>query len=171
MLSMCKRNQYALQQSLLLEFILGLQQWLIEWCPYLVSVCLWHVSLYINYISIIYSMVYTSNRNMHGRNIRQECDLHVASGGTDRKRNSTRVPWANTRNSILENIKISVSMHVFKQRLPNHLFAFRKKKHPLARGVVTAAEKSPFPHPDFNVSKGNCALYIFDFAEMWLYCR
>ena len=56
-------------------------------------------------------------------------------------------------------------MHVFKQRLPKHLL-HSEKKHPLARGVVTAAEKSPFPHPDFNVSKGNCALYIFNFAEM-----
>ena len=65
---------------------------------------------------------YTSNRNIHGRDTRQESDLHVPYGRLDIRQNSMKIHEANMWNSIPENIKMSESIYLFKQRLRNFFY-------------------------------------------------
>ena len=69
----------------------------------------------------IFKDFYTRNRNVHGHNTRQASDLHVPYGRLDIRQNSMKIHGANMWNSIPENIKISESIIVFKQRLRNFL--------------------------------------------------
>ena len=69
----------------------------------------------------IFKDFYTRNRNVHGHNTRQASDLHVPHGRLDIRQNSMKIHGANMWNSIPENIKISESIIVFKQRLRNFL--------------------------------------------------
>ena len=69
----------------------------------------------------IFNDFYTRNRNVHGHNTRQASDLHVPYGRLDIRQNSMKIHGANMWNSIPENIKISESIIVFKQRLRNFL--------------------------------------------------
>ena len=64
---------------------------------------------------------YTRKRNVHGRDTGQASDLHVPHGRFDIRQNSMKINGANMWDLIPENIKISESMIVFKQRLRNFL--------------------------------------------------
>ena len=58
--------------------------------------------------ALIYLMISTKNRNVHGRDARQASDLHVPYGRLDIKQNRMKIHGANMKNSVPENIKISV---------------------------------------------------------------
>ena len=64
---------------------------------------------------------YTCNRNIHGRDTRQASDLHAPYGRLDIRQNSMKKHEANMWNSIPENVKMSESMYLFKQRLRSFL--------------------------------------------------
>ena len=69
----------------------------------------------------IFNDFYTCNRNIHGRETRQASDLHVPYGRLDIRQNSMKIHGANMWNSIPENVKMSESVNLFKQRLRNFL--------------------------------------------------
>ena len=70
----------------------------------------------------IFNNFYIRNRNVHGHNTRQASDLRVPYGRLDIRQNGMKIHGANMWNSIPENIKISESIIVFKQRLRDFLF-------------------------------------------------
>ena len=69
----------------------------------------------------IFNDFYPCNRNIHGRETRQASDLHVPYGRLDIRQNSMKIHGANMWNSIPENVKMSESVYLFKQRLRNFL--------------------------------------------------
>ena len=69
----------------------------------------------------IFNDFYACNRNIHGQDTRQASDLHVPCGRLDIRQNSMKIHGANMWNSIPENVKMSKSIYVYKQRLRNFL--------------------------------------------------
>ena len=69
----------------------------------------------------IFNDFYTSNRNVHGRDTHQVCDLHAPYGRLHIRWNSMKEHGGNMSNSIPENVKLSESINAFRQRLHNCL--------------------------------------------------
>ena len=80
-----------------------------------------YIYIIIHIFNDIFNDFYTCNRNIHGRETRQASDLHVPYGRLDIRQNSMKIHGANMWNSIPENVKMSESVYLFKQRLRNFL--------------------------------------------------
>ena len=68
------------------------------------------------YVPDIFNDFYIRNRNIHGRDTRQASDLHVPYG-----RNPMKMHGVNMQKSIPENVKLSESISLFKQKPRNFL--------------------------------------------------